>query len=87
MYLETVAAFLTFSKKSETCFFLNEYDQLHILIERRTFLSGQERTIFAGLDRMFLSGQGRLGKVPLSNIPRLEVELIDVGLALPSALY
>jgi hypothetical protein len=39
---------------------MNEYHQLHILIERRTFLSGQERTICAVLDRMFLSGQDRL---------------------------
>jgi hypothetical protein len=87
MYLEIVATFLTFSKKSETCFFLNEYDQLHILIERRTFLTGQERTISAALDRMFLSGQHRLGNVSLLKIPRFEVELIDVGLALPPALY
>ena len=86
MYPEIVAAFL-FSKKSETCLFMYEYDQLHILIERRTFLSGLERTISAGLDRMFLSGQDRLGKMPFFKITRLEVELIDIGLALSPALY
>jgi hypothetical protein len=65
-----------------------EYDQLHILIERRTFLSGQERTISAGLDRMFLSGQDRLGEAPsCSVLSRLQVELIDIGPALTPALY
>ena len=54
------APFLISSKMTETCLFMTEYDQLHILIERRTILSGQERTISADLDRMFLSGQDRL---------------------------
>ena len=54
----------SFKEESETCFFMNEYDQLHILIERRTFLSGQELTISAGLDRTFLSGLERLGEAP-----------------------
>ena len=48
---------------------MNEYHQLHILIEYRTFLSALERTLFAGLDRMFLSGLYR----PLSKALRLEI--------------
>ena len=86
MYLEIVAAFLL-SKKSETCLLVIEYHQLHILIERRTFLSVLERTISAGLDRTFLSGQDRLGEAPSwSMLARLQVELIDISLALAPAL-
>lgn len=38
-----------------------------------------ERSISLGLDRAFLLGQDRL------ELPRLQVQLVDIGLALPAA--
>lgn len=43
-------------------------------------MSGLERTFSAGLEWTFLSGQNRL------ELPRFEVQLVDIGLALAPAL-
>ncbi len=53
---------------------------MHLLIlNDRAFLLLLERSISLGLDRAFLLGQDRL------ELPRLQVQLVDIGLALPAA--
>jgi hypothetical protein len=59
---------------------MNEYHSLNIIIEERTFLTG-ERTISAGLDRTFLTGLYWLGE-----LLRFEIRLVYVGSSLPTAL-
>lgn len=53
---------------------------MHILIlNDRAILAVQERSFSLGLERAFLLGQDRLEP------PRLQVQFVDIGLALPSA--
>jgi hypothetical protein len=53
---------------------------MHILIlNDRAILAVQERSFLLGLERAFLLGQDRL------ELPRLQVQFVDIGLALPPA--
>jgi hypothetical protein len=53
---------------------------MHILIlNDRAILAVQDRSFSLGLERAFLLGQHRL------ELPRLQAQLVDIGLALPSS--
>ena len=54
---------------------------LNIIIEDRKFLSGLDRSFSSGLERKFSSGLFR--KLPAA---RLEIEFVDIGLALAALL-
>ncbi len=53
---------------------------MHLLIlNDRAFLLHLEQSVLLGLDRAFLLGQDRL------ELLRLQIQLVDIGLALPAA--
>jgi len=50
-----------------------------LILNDRAFLLHLERSYSLGLDRAFLLGQDRL------ELPWFQVQLVDIGLALPAA--
>lgn len=50
-----------------------------LILNDRAFLLHLERSLSLGLDRAFLLGQDRL------ELPRFQVQLVDIGLALSTA--